>query len=85
MLICFVSLIALYEIGFDKLEELPYEIVEAFDKTRQNEILNMMELQFVLSYKGNISKQDSDEMTPFELGNWYEFLKKQVALDSGKP
>jgi len=42
----------------------------------------MIEMQFVLSYHGHISKSDSDEMSIFELNNWYEFLKKQKEMDA---
>ena len=51
---------------------------------REDEINNIMELQFVLSYLGNISKFDSDEMTPFELRSWYNILKKQKAREEEK-
>ena len=77
----FVSLIYLYSVGFDKLEELDDEEIEALYKLRENEIENMLELQFMLSYFCNITKADSDEMTPFELKNWYRLLKKQKELE----
>jgi hypothetical protein len=48
---------------------------------RENEIMRIMELQFVLSYLGHISKEDSDNMTLFELKQWYEMLKKQRKLE----
>lgn len=82
MPISFTSLISLYLTGFDKMNDLPDEILEDLDKSRQIEISNMIEMQFVLSYHAHISKKDSDDMSIFELNNWYEFLKKQKALDA---
>jgi hypothetical protein len=79
-----VSLIKIYELGFDKIDELDEEVQEAFYKVRENEINYMMEIQFILSYLGNISKQDSDEMTIFELHNWFNLLKKQKAIEAEK-
>lgn len=84
MPICFVSLITLYELGFDKLDDLSDDIIESINKAREVEISNMIELQFVLSYRGNISKADSDEMTPFELKMWYNFLKKQGEIEADR-
>jgi len=75
-------MITLYSIGFDKLDELSEETVLSIEKAREIEIANIMELQFILSYLGNISKDDSDNMTPFELNNWYKLLKKQKELES---
>jgi hypothetical protein len=48
---------------------------------REAEVFGIMELQFVLSYNANVSKEDSDNMTPFELDNWFELLKKQRKLE----
>lgn len=84
MPIYFVSLIYLYKEGFDKLEELPEKVLKEFMQLREIEIQNMMEIQFVLSYLGNISKEDSDEMTPFELKSWYNLMKKQKAMEAEK-
>lgn len=42
----------------------------------------MIETQFVLSYYGNVSKEDSDNMTPFELNEWYKLVKKQKQLEA---
>lgn len=82
MPICFVSLITLYKEGFEKLDELPDEIQQEFYKVRESEISHMLELQFILSYLGNISKADSDEMTWFELNNWFKLLKKQKDIEN---
>ena len=82
MPISFVSLIYLYSMGFEKLDSLPEEDLKGFYKLRENEIESMLELQFILSYLGNISKADSDEMTPFELTNWYRLLKKQKEIEA---
>lgn len=43
-----------------------------------------MSVQFTLAYMGHISKEDSDNMTPFELTNWYNMLKKQKELEDEK-
>lgn len=82
--ICFVSIIYLYVVGFDKLDKLHEEDMKAFMKLREVEIQNTMEIQFILSYLGNISKQDSDEMTPFELKSWFNLIKKQKAIEAEK-
>jgi hypothetical protein len=71
----------LYEVGFDKLDELDDDTLERFYKLRESEIRKMMETQFILSYMANVSKADSDEMTPYELNNWVEILKKQKDLE----
>jgi hypothetical protein len=77
-------MIVLYQIGFDRLEDFPKDVIESINKSRDDEITNMMETQFILSYLGNISKKDSDDMTPFELTNWYNFLKKQKDLENNR-
>lgn len=82
MPICFVSLITLYKEGFEKIDDLPEEIQQEFYKVRESEISHMLELQFILSYLGNISKADSDEMTWFELNNWFKLLKKQKDIEN---
>lgn len=82
MPICFVSLITLYKEGFEKIDDLPDEIQQEFYKVRESEISHMLELQFILSYLGNISKADSDEMTWFELNNWFKLLKKQKDIEN---
>jgi len=41
-----------------------------------------MEMQFVLSYLGHVSKSDSDEMTWFEIHNWFKLLKKQKEAEA---
>lgn len=79
---CFVSLTYLYSVGFDRLDELPKETLNRFYEIRENEVERMMEIQFILSYLGNISKKDSDDMTPFELDNWVRLLKKQKDLEN---
>jgi hypothetical protein len=80
--ICFVSLLSLYELGFDKLDELPENTIDNILKSREAEIKNMIEMQFVLAYHSNISKEDSDNMTPFEIKNWYNFLQKQSEINA---
>lgn len=55
---------------------------ESIDKLRMNEINNITEMQFLLSYMGNISKKDSDDMTVFELHKWLDLLKKQKELEN---
>ena len=77
-------MIVLYQIGFDKIDELADDVVESINKTRDSEIANMMELQFILAYEGKIDKLSSDEMTPFELNNWYKLLKKQKDLENNR-
>jgi len=77
-------MIALYELGFEKLNDLPDDTIESIEKYREIEISNLMELQFVLSYAANLSKKDTDEMTPFELNNWYKLLKKQKGIELEK-
>lgn len=78
----FVTLIELYRVGFDKLDDLPSEEFDMFMKLREGEIEEIMSLQFMLAYLGNISKADSDNMTPFELRNWFNLLKKQKELEA---
>lgn len=83
MPICFVSLIDIYlNHGFDSLDELSEEVLDSLYEAREIEISNIMEMQFVLSYMGHISKADSDEMTWFELNNWFKLLRKQKELES---
>jgi hypothetical protein len=77
-----VSLITIYKEGFEKLDELDEETLGAFYKMREAEISYIMEVQFILSYLGNISKTDSDNMTWFELNNWFSLLKKQKELEN---
>lgn len=72
----------MYKEGLENIEDLPEETLEIFYKNRENEIANIMEMQFVLSYLGHVSKTDSDEMTPFELQNWFKLLKKQKELEA---
>lgn len=36
-----------------------------------------MERQFLLSHLSHVAKEDTDNMTPFELDNWFELLKKR--------
>ena len=72
----------LYKEGFEKIDDLPDEIQQEFYKVRESEISHMLELQFILSYLGNISKADSDEMTWFELNNWFKLLKKQKDIEN---
>ena len=80
--IFFVSIIYLYIVGFEKLDELPDEILNDFMELRDAEIQNIMEVQFVLSYLGNISKHDTDEMTLYELRSWYNLIKKRKAMEA---
>lgn len=40
-----------------------------------------MEKQFVLTKALNLSKQDVDKMTLFEIENWLELVKKQNELE----
>lgn len=82
MLTYFVSLIYLYEKGFEQIDNLPEETLEAFYKLRESEVSYIMEVQFMLSYLGNISKTDSDNMTWFELNNWFKLLKKQKEIEN---
>lgn len=35
----------------------------------------------MLVYKGNLSKSDVDNMSPFELKYWFSLLKKQIELE----
>lgn len=42
----------------------------------------MMEKQFILSYFANISKEDSDNMTPTELDRWVDLVKKRKELEA---
>lgn len=53
-------------------------------RLREHKIEEIMSDQFMLAYLGNISKKDSDEMTPFELRNWFELLKKQKELEANR-
>lgn len=55
-----------------------------FMRLRERKIEEIMSDQFILAYLGNISKKDSDEMTPFELKNWFELLKKQKELEADR-
>ena len=55
-----------------------------FMKLREMEIEKTMSTQFMLSYLGNISKADTDNMTPFELKNWFKLLQRQKELESDR-
>lgn len=75
-------------VGFDKLDSIPAADVENLFKLRDNEIKDMLELQFMLAYKVGISKADTDNMTIFELQNWFNLLKERVRIEeesSNKP
>lgn len=77
-----MSLIEIYlKHGFNSLDELPDKVIESLYEAREIQISNIMEMQFVLSYMGHISKTDSDEMTWFELNNWFKLLKKQKEVE----
>lgn len=83
MPICFVSLIEIYKRGsLEDIEELPEETLQSLYKSRENEISNMMEMQFVLAYLGHVSKNDSDEMTWFEINNWFKLIKQQKEIEA---
>lgn len=78
-----MSLIEIYKKGsLEDIDDLPEETLESLYVARENEISNMMEMQFVLSYMGHVSKQDSDEMTWFEINNWFKLLKKQKEIEA---
>lgn len=83
MLIYFVSLVNIYlETGLDKLLELPKETLDSVLEARQNEIKSIMETQFALAYYANVSKQDSDNMTPTELDNWHKILVERKTKET---
>ena len=82
--ICFVSIIELYKYGFDTLDGLSQKLQTSFYEQREREVLDLMELQFVLSYAGNISKEDTDNMSLFELKNWFTLLKKQRQIEQNQ-
>lgn len=78
-----MSLIEIYKKGsLQDIDELPEETLESLYTARENEISNMMEMQFVLAYMGHVSKEDSDEMTWFEINNWFKLLKKQKEIEA---
>lgn len=81
MPICFVNIITLYLEGFEILDNFDEDELQALLELRENEVLGIMELQFVLAYQANVSKEDTDNMTPFELSNWFELLKKQKQVE----
>ena len=74
-------MIHLYKIGFEAINEVPVVDSENLFKLRDDEIKDMLELQFMLSYKANISKEDSDNMTPFEITNWFNMLKERNRVE----
>ena len=78
-----MSLIEIYKKGsLEDIDDLPEETLESLYVARENEISNMMEMQFVLAYMGHVAKQDSDEMTWFEINNWFKLLKKQKEIEA---
>jgi len=81
--ICFANVIELYRQGFSNIIDRLTEEQEAqFYELRDAEVLSLMELQFVLTYRAHLTKEDVDNMNIFELKNWYALLKKQLKLDS---
>lgn len=38
-----------------------------------------MERQYLLSNVGHLTKQDTDNMSVFEIDNWFKILKDKVA------
>lgn len=84
MPIFFVSLIKLYELGFEELQNIPEDQLSNLYDQRDEEIRRIMELQFMLACECNVSKADSDNMTPFELNNWFNLWKKKLSLENEK-
>lgn len=67
--------------GFDKFDDLDSKSKEAFRTIQKQELEELVSLQFMLVYKGNLSKSEVDNMSPFELKYWFSLLKKQIELE----
>ncbi len=63
------------------MDSLSEEDQEAFYLLRDQSVLSLVELQFVLTYRTHLTKDDVDNMTWFELRQWHALLKKQLKLD----
>lgn len=80
----FVSLLTIFKYGFDKLDEIDPAIVEQLFILRQNLIEDLYSNQFVLVYYTNMSLEDTERLTPFEMKSYLELLKKQKDLEMPK-
>lgn len=56
--------------------------MESFYNIRKQEVEQFMSLQFALSSVGGISIEATNEMTPFEINNMFELLKKKNELEN---
>lgn len=72
----------MYKEGFSIFDDLSISDQENFYNLRSSEVKRMLEMQFVLATYSNISTQDTDKMTPFEIENMFEFLKKKNELEA---
>lgn len=80
----FVSLLTIFKYGFDKLDEIDPTIVEQLFILRQNLIEDLYSNQFVLVYYTNMSLEDAERLTPYEMKSYLELLKKQKDLEMPK-
>lgn len=72
----------MYKEGFSKLDDLAEEDLEAFYDIRYKALERFYNLQFTLNAVGHISIDSTNNMTPNELDNMFELLKKKVELES---
>lgn len=73
----FVTIIELYRKGFNTLEELDEESINNFQELRKNTVEGLLKRQFELSYHTNMTKEDTDNLIPFELDYLYNLLVEQ--------
>lgn len=71
-----------YKEGFHKLDGLSPVDLESLNNIRRQEIERFMSLQVALSSIGNISIEATNEMSPFELNNMFELVKKKTELEN---
>lgn len=80
----FVSLIELYNHGFNLLDTISPELLERFYEIREIEVSDIRSRQFMLTYYTHMTKEDVDNMTPYELDQHYELLVRQKELEAPK-
>ena len=80
----FVSLITIYLKGFHTMSDLDEEVVNNILSIRKSELESYYRRQFLLSYYTNMTKEDIDNLMPFELNFMYDLLIKRKELESNK-
>ena len=83
----FVSLIVMYLWGMNRLNELEGYSDELMDRILEvrNDLVEVYNTkQFSLTYYTNMTKEDVDNLLPYELDHMYNLLKKQNELEKPK-